>query len=180
MDLIVKTIQVISFALLFLAPMAVYGGDVLKVHGENTEALTVESGGAVAIGFEVTRELKNVTFEFNSLGLSSEGGIALNKEEIGPKSKITHTITAKKFAAKQKPGSVLKIDQLSPGRYFVVVWVDKGSVIFAGSGAGIKKEENGAKRLADLYAAKREPHAPMSEFEKLVKHGLHITVHESQ
>ena len=175
-----RTIHALTIALTSLLSVAATADDVLKVHGENTTSLTVEKGQAMAVSFEVTRELRNVTFEFNSVGLgSSEGGIALNKDEIGGDSGFSNTIAGKGFEDNQKPGSVLKIDQLSPGRYFVVVWVDKGSIVFGGSGSEITKEENGATRLVDFYAKRREPHAPKSKFETRLKDGLHFTVREA-
>ena len=173
------TIRVWALLLACMLPIAADAADVLKVHGENTKSLTVKSGQAMAVGFEVTRELKNVTIEFNSAGIGSKGGIAINKDEVGTKSRFSQTIGGAGFEDNQKPGSVLKIEQLSPGRYFVVVCVDEGSVVFGGSGSDIQKEENGATRLVDYYAEQKENHAPKSDFEVLLGHGLHFTIHEA-
>ena len=159
--------------------MAVNAADVLKVHGANTTSLTVEKGEAMAFGFEVTRELKNVTFEFNSVGIRSVGGIAINKNEIGEDSGFSDTIASQDFEDNKKPWSGFKVDRLGPGRYFVVVWVDQGSIVFAGSGSEISKVENGATRLYDFYAERKEQFAPKSDFDPLRRHGLHFTVREA-
>jgi hypothetical protein len=151
---------------------------LLQVSGPDDAVLTVASGTAAAVSFDLTQPATNVTIDAPILCIGCSGTIWFNMNAIGPASPFTDTLAADTFSA-ATPHPYFTFASLNPGFYAFIVAVNAdsvGSAIWPGA-VTPTVAGSGATRNVDWAAdAPLQPFVPRSDFHVLFGKSLNYIV----